>query len=124
MVFGMRSRFGLLLSLLVISVLLNLWYFLRRTHAPAQTKPAATAQSNQAAQSTSHPAASSDDTAPTDIYAHNLVLRKGPDFRIYVRWLRGQMTRSRPDVNPSFDNPDSFFLDVKTGVIRANVGDI
>ena len=52
------------------------------------------------------------------------MLRKGPDFRIYVRWLRGNMVRTRLDVNPTFDDPESFFLEIKTGVIRANIGDI
>ena len=28
------------------------------------------------------------------------------------------------EVNPTFDDPESFFLEVKTGVIRANIGDI
>jgi hypothetical protein len=64
------------------------------------------------------------DSAPTKVYAHNLMLRKGQNFRIYVRWLQGQMIRTRRDVNPSFDDPESFFLDVKTGVVRANIGDI
>jgi hypothetical protein len=66
----------------------------------------------------------SSESAPTTVYAHNLMLRKGPNFRIYVRWLRGQMIRTHPNVNPSFDDPESFLLDVKTGVIRANIGDI
>jgi hypothetical protein len=57
-------------------------------------------------------------------YAHNLMLREGPDLRIYVRWLRGNMVRTRSDVNPTFDDPESFFLEIKTGVIRANIGDI
>ncbi len=34
------------------------------------------------------------------------------------------MARSKRDVDPSFDDPDSFFLNIKTGVIRANIGDI
>jgi len=34
------------------------------------------------------------------------------------------MIRTRRNVNPTFDDPESFFLDIKTGVIRANVGDI
>jgi len=34
------------------------------------------------------------------------------------------MVRTRRDVNPTFDDPESFFLNVKTGVIRANIGDI
>ena len=64
------------------------------------------------------------ESLPTTIYAHNLMLRKGPDFRIYVRWLRGTMVRTHPDVTPSFDDPESFFLDIKTGIVRANIGDI
>ncbi len=52
------------------------------------------------------------------------MLRKGPSFRVYVRWLRGQLARTRANVNPSFDDPESFFIDIKTGVLRANIGDI
>jgi len=52
------------------------------------------------------------------------MLRKGPSFRVYVRWLRGQMIRVDRRVDPSFDEPDSFVLDIKTGVIRTNVGDL
>jgi hypothetical protein len=52
------------------------------------------------------------------------MLRKGPDSRIYVRWLRGQIVRTRRDDNPTFGDPDSFFLNIKTGGIRANIGDI
>jgi hypothetical protein len=53
------------------------------------------------------------------------MLRKGNSgFRVYVRWLRGQMVRANPKVNPSFDEPDSFMLDIKTGVIHTNVGDL
>lgn len=60
----------------------------------------------------------------TAVYAHNLELRKGPDFRIYLPWLRGNMVRTRSEVNPSFDDPESFVLEIKNGVIRANIGDI
>ena len=52
------------------------------------------------------------------------MLRKGADFRIYVRWLRGNMVRTRQGVNPTFDDPESFRLEIKNGVIRANIGDI
>jgi hypothetical protein len=58
------------------------------------------------------------------IYAHNLRLLKGPNFRVYIRWIRGQMLRTHPEVNPSFDDPDSFVLDIQKGVIHANIGDI
>lgn len=64
------------------------------------------------------------DPAPTLLYAHNLLLRKGPDFRIYVRWIRGQMLRTHTAINPSFDDVDSFVLNVEKGVIHANIGDI
>jgi hypothetical protein len=52
------------------------------------------------------------------------MLRKGPAFRIYVRWLRGNMIRTQHGANPTLDDPESFFIEVKTGVIRANIGDI
>jgi hypothetical protein len=121
----MRSRLVLLISLLALSLVFNVWHFVAARHAlPSATAAVTASQPEHASESSSNASSASSDTAPTDIYAHDLMLRKGPDFRIYVRWLRGQMTRSRADVNPSFDNPDSFFLDVKTGVIRANVGDI
>jgi hypothetical protein len=58
------------------------------------------------------------------VYAHNLLLRKGPNFRIYIRWIRGQMVRTRRQVNPSFDDPESFVLQIQKGVIHANIGDI
>jgi hypothetical protein len=64
------------------------------------------------------------DQTPTAIYAHNLILRRGPDFRVYVRWLRGSMARAHKNTNPSFDDPESFFLDIKTGVVHANIGDL
>jgi hypothetical protein len=58
------------------------------------------------------------------VYAHNLLLRKGPDFRIYIRWIRGQIVRTRRQINPSFDDPESFVLQIQKGFIRANIGDI
>jgi hypothetical protein len=67
---------------------------------------------------------SASDLTPTLVYAHNIQLRKGPDFRIYIVWIAGQMVRTKPDVNPSFDEPDSFILKIEKGIIRANIGDI
>jgi hypothetical protein len=34
------------------------------------------------------------------------------------------MLRTQPNVNPSFDDADSFVLDIEKGVIHANIGDI
>jgi len=84
------------------------------------SRPAATANSNQAARVSD----GTDELTPTRIYAHNLMLRKGPDFRIYVRWLSGEVRRTNKNVNPSFDEPESFVLEVQRGIIHANIGDI
>jgi len=67
---------------------------------------------------------SGDDLSPTMVYAHNIMLRKGPDFRIYIVWIAGRMVRTKQNVNPSFDEPDSFILQIEKGVIHANIGDI
>lgn len=69
-------------------------------------------------------AVSASDRLPTTIYAHNLRLRKGPNFRIYIRWIRGEMLRTHPQINPSFDDSESFVLAIQKGVIHANIGDI
>jgi hypothetical protein len=34
------------------------------------------------------------------------------------------MRRTRPHVNPSFDDPESFVLEIQKGIIHANIGDI
>ena len=61
---------------------------------------------------------------PTNIYAHNFMLRKRPTgFCVYVRWLRGQMSRTSRNTNPSLNDPESFYIDVKNAVIHTNVGD-
>jgi hypothetical protein len=65
-----------------------------------------------------------DDLTPTTLYAHNIRLHKGPNFRIYIRWIRGQMLRTNAEITPSFDDPDSFVLEIQKGIIRANIGDI
>jgi hypothetical protein len=60
----------------------------------------------------------------TTVYAHNLRLRKGPTFQVYVRWLRGRMLRTRAGRNPSLDDQDSFVFEIDKGVIHVNIGDI
>lgn len=64
------------------------------------------------------------DRSDTRIHAHNLLLRKGPNFHVYIRWLDGRLARTRRDISPSFDHPDSFDLEIQTGVIRVNIGDM
>jgi hypothetical protein len=60
----------------------------------------------------------------TNIYAHNVRLDQGPNFRVYVQWLRGQLKPARAGVIPSLDDPESFYLNVTNGVMRANMGDL
>ena len=119
----MRIRLAVLAAVLVLLLLFFAWHFRSTKHA-AEPLPSNSATPSSAILLGAQAPANSPETAPTNVYAHNLMLRKGPDFRIYVRWLRGQMIRTSRDVNPSFDDPESFSLDVKTGVIRANMGDI
>jgi len=121
----MRVRPALLIFAVVVTLLMIVLHFQSIRHPGTS---ALTARSSTGTipntPSLTGTTVTSPDSGPTNVSAHNLMLRKGPNFRIYVRWLRGQMLRTRPNINPSFDDPESFSLDVKTGVIRANIGDI
>ena len=115
---GMRPRLAILVAVPIILLVALLWLHFR-SPKPATESASATTPAAVAVVTSTTP-----ETAPTAVYAHNLMLRRGPDFRIYVRWLRGNMVRSRRDVNPTFDDPESFSLEIKTGIVRANIGDI
>ena len=95
------------------------WYSRSKAFAPPPSPSVAALGPVSAANTPS-----TDDLSPTLVYAHNLLLRKGPNFRIYIRWIRGQMVRTRRQVNPSLDDPESFVLQIQKGVIHANIGDI
>jgi hypothetical protein len=116
----MRIR---LIVLIAVSTFLLVWVLWHLRSSTPSSGPATSATSP----GTPSPvviAPATSEPAPTAVYAHNLMLRRGPDFRIYVRWLRGNMVRTRRDVNPTFDDPESFLLEIKTGVVRANIADI
>jgi len=117
----MSARLAVLVSVCILLLVFVVWR-LRSTRLVSRSAVSATSTSTSVPGATTP--AVPESTAPTSVYAHNLMLRKGPDFRIYVRWLRGNMVRTRHDVNPTFDDPESFLLEIKTGVIRANIGDI
>ena len=116
-----RPRLALLATTIfvVLCVCWLLWH--ARSKAPAPPPASAAIASGPPATAS---APSADTLEPTLVYAHNLLLRKGPDFRIYIVWIRGLMLRTRKQVNPSFDDPESFILEIQKGVIRANIGDI
>src|ERR1700676_3424960 len=116
----MRARLVVLIAVPACLLVLVLWHLRSSPPAAGPATPATSPGTSFLAATT--PA--TPESAPTAVYAHNVMLRKGPDFRIYVRWLRGNMVRTRRDMNPTFDDPESFLLEIKTGVIRANIGDI
>jgi hypothetical protein len=117
--YRMRGRLAVLVSVCILLLAFVVWH----RSARRASQPAASATSTGTSPTGTRVPATPEFT-PTAVSAHNLMLRKGPDFRIYVRWLRGNMVRTRRDVNPTFDDPESFFIEIKTGVIRANIGDI
>jgi hypothetical protein len=116
----MRPRLAVLI---IVPSLLLVFVFWHLRASPSGSVPPASV-SSPVTPPPAAPASATPESAPTAVFAHNLMLRKGPNFRIYVRWLRGNMVRTRPGVNPTFDDPESFLLEVKTGVVRANIGDI
>jgi len=115
----MRSRPYLVTAIATVALLLvwAVWDAQRRRHdsagQPLVSQPAASAAP-----------APQQDTSPTTVWAHNLRLRKGPDFRIYIRWIRGQMERTNPARVPSLEDQGSFIFAIDKGLIRANLGDI
>jgi hypothetical protein len=115
-------RPGLVATAATVAVLCLCWFFWysrSKAFAPPPS-PSVAALGPVSTADTS----SVDNFAPTLVNAHNLLLRKGPNFRIYIRWIRGQMVRTRQQVNPSFDDPESFLLQIQKGVVHANIGDI
>ncbi len=108
-------------GILAVLVALLLGWFLGRSlmrRSASVTSPGATETGVAVAPRTAA------DLAPTQVYAHNIMLRKGPDFRIYIAWIAGKMVRTKKNEVPSFDDSDSFILQIDKGVIRANIGDI
>jgi len=120
----MRIRIAVLVGVILLASLLSWLLLAKHGGATPSSASGSSTGAMSGALSTSASSSVSSESSSTNVYAHNLMLRKGPDFRIYVRWLRGQMVRTNRQINPSFDDPESFVLDIKTGVIRANMGDL
>ncbi len=119
----MRARSNLIFGVAVCAALvLILWWWRFRTHKKSENANTAVASATTSPSTLS--ASSRPDLSQTKVHAHNLLLRRGPNFRVYVRWLDGQLARTHRNVSPSLDEPDSFSLDINTGVLRANIGDI
>ncbi len=91
-----------------------------------QKKPAPAPQSSAAA-----PPGKPDSTSVTaiskpytEIIIHNLILHQSTGLKLNVRWLRGRMYATKPDVYPSFDEPGSFVLDIQDGLIGSTMADL
>jgi hypothetical protein len=119
-----RANLLILASALVLLVMSLVWHFRSTAHRATASASTASMPATTPAGIPADVNSSESDSVPTNVYAHNLLLRKGPDFRIYIPWFRGQMVRTHRNVVPSFDDVDSFVLDVKSGIIHANIGDI
>src|SRR5215469_13125994 len=103
----MRARLAVLASVVSVLVLLLIWRF----YFANRPRELSTSSLESATAVSANPATSkASDSAPTVVSAHNLLLHKGADFRVYIPWLRGRMVRTHRDRNPDFDESDSFFL--------------
>jgi hypothetical protein len=116
----MRARLAIVVSVCILVLIFLVWRFRSTSIAPEPANSGSSAAVALQAPISSEIASS----ASTAIFAHNLMLRKGPEFRVYVRWLKGKMVRTRRGTNPNFDDPDSFVIEINSGVVRANIGDI
>ena len=108
----------ILLLLFFLAALVSCFWLGRHT-TPHQ--PVSNATAGPAPQAPSNP---QQETQPTLLYAHNLLLRKGPTFSVYVAWIRGEMQRTDRNRNPSFDVPDSFVLVINKGVLSVKLTDL
>ncbi len=97
----------------------RLWLIHSRPTYPSTSLPAAGVAPEIVA-----PAATSRHPASlTTVWAHNIRLRKGPVFRIYINWMRGQMLPTSSTLVPSLDEANSFQLFIEKGVIHVNLAD-
>ncbi len=118
-----RALIVLILLFAVVIFLLGLGWLTHSRSGVAPGVPGSTA----ALKPVPHLPSATDATAenaPTNLYAHNLLLRQGRKFRAYIPWMRGQLLRTRPDTVPSFDVPDSFVINVQRGVIDMYLNDM
>lgn len=106
---------ALLISAVVLLLLVAFYLGRRSASAPSSGVP-------EQGAATIAPVA--DDAQPTRLFAHNILLRKGPHFRVYVRWIRGVLQRTSTTRNPSLDAPESFVLEIQKGVINVKLADV
>lgn len=112
-----RKRSTLLLSIGAILLVTLCWRLWPARRPPVSSSPDQTAAPSPLVK----PAAAN--SPVTTFWAHNIRLHKGPDFRIYITWMRGQMLPTSTSSVPSLDEANSFQFFIEKGVIHANLGD-
>ena len=97
-----------------------------RSKTPSAPQPSQ-ATRKPASQNAPVPASPSNEKASSDqtvVLMHNVILDEPHGFKLRVRWLRGTMRPTRPGVVPSFDDANSFTVDVGDGVVALNLAEM
>ena len=111
-----RKLRGLATHFVALSLLLS------SCNKPQQQTSSATASGASTPPATTLPTTPTG--ASTKVLMHNVILIERPGFQLRVRWLRGQMRPTHSNVIPSFDEPNSFVLDIEAGVIATSLSEI
>ena len=85
------------------------------------TKPAAKTQEKAPPVVVSNKAS---EIHPTSVVVHNVVFHTGTPVKLKVKWLRGRMYATSPDLPPSFDDTNSFRFEIQEGLMGVNLADL
>ena len=89
------------------------------------TAPPATAVPRGKAETALVPATPSEAKSGfTDLAVHDVIFHMSDATRLKVKWLRAKMYATKTNVNPSFDETDSFRLDVQEGLLGMALSDL
>jgi hypothetical protein len=97
-----------------------------RPQAPVTNNLQTPAHPESAVEAAANPPSSSETPAAlkTKVLMHNVMLTEKPGFHLRVRWLRGEMQPTHRGEIASFDDPNSFTVNVEAGVIASSFSEI
>jgi hypothetical protein len=95
----------------------------QQTRAVATSAPAESKKSKVDA-ALAPPAANSDDLGYTDLAVHDVIFHTTSAATLRVKWLRARMYPTKKGTYPSFDDTNSFRLEVQEGLIGMNLNDL
>ena len=115
-----------------VILLLLLSAFLLSCHSKPQPQPAASPQpstqtaapAKSALEPSAVASAAGAGAEETKILMHNVILNEPPGLQLRVRWVRGEMSPTQHGVVPSFDEPNSFVIDIQDGVVALKLADV